>query len=187
MPAPIRFWGRVLSLRPRLIVSKFEGTTEAHCPGYILTLDGTLTEGMRAPEGKVFTVAIGPATMQNREIQVGDLLRGDAYPVPDELPDTPAELYKVGVLRTIAPSEGAPSNDPPRTDVPLTPEHVAQAPRRALALDSLENACQDCSYGVIACVVRLSDPRSYRHGTWQRVPACLGPINCPHFRPREMG
>jgi len=188
MPAPIRFWGRVLSLRPRLIVSKFEGTTEAHCPGYILTLDGTLTEGMATPIGQVFTVAIGPATLQNREIQVGDLLRGDAYPVPEALPDTPAQLYKVGVLRVIAPAESAPPADPPRTDPALNPEQTAQAPRRALAPACLEmGVCGECVYGVVACVVRLTDPRSYRQGSWMQVPACLGPADCPHFRPRESG
>lgn len=188
MPGPIRFWGRVTSLRPRLILSKFEGQTEASCPGYVLTLEGTLTEGTSAPVAKRFTLAVGPATLVKRAIQVGDLLRGDAHPVPEGLPDTPAELYKVGVLRTIAPADGPPHAEPPRTDPPLAPEAVVVAPRRALAAASLlspEGACHGCPYGVLACVVRLTDPRSYRSGRWQQVPACLGPAECPHFVPRE--
>ena len=188
MSAPIRFWGRVISLHPRLVLTKFEGTTEASCPGYILTLEGTLTEGMGAPVHKRFTVAIGPATMQNREVAWGDLLRGDAHPVPEGLPDTPAELYKVGVLRQIARTDVALSPDPPRTDAPLAPEAVEKASRRALALPCLlseQGSCQDCSYAVLACVVRLTDPRNYRTGRWTQVPACLGPDDCPHFLPRE--
>ena len=188
MAAPIRFWGRVMSLRPRLILTKFEGETQAHCPGYVLTLEGTLTEGMSTPVGKVFTVAIGPATMLSREIRIGDLLRGDAHPVPEELPDTPADLYRVGVLRTIAPAETVPTPDPPRTDPPLSPEDAAKVPRRALAIKCLlseQGSCQACGYGVLVCVVRLTDPRHYRSGHWQQVPACLGPQDCPHFLPRE--
>jgi hypothetical protein len=188
MSAPIRFWGRVVSLRPRLVLTKFEGTTEASCPGYILTLEGTTTEGTALPVGRTFTVAIGPATMQNREIALGDLLRGDAYPVPDELPDTPAELYKVGVLRLIARTETEITLDPPRTDAPLAPDAVEKAPRRALAIKCLlseRGSCRDCSHAVLACVVRLTDPRSYRTGRWTQVPACLGPESCPHFLPRE--
>ena len=188
MAAPIRFWGRVTSLRPRLILTKFEGVTEASCPGYILTLEGTLTEGMKAPVGKVFTVAVGPATMHNRGFKVGDLLRGEAHPVPEGLPDTPAELYKVGVLRTIAPAETLPTPDPPRTDPPLSPEAVMTTPRHALAVSCLlseQGSCRSCSHGVLVCVVRLTDPRNYRNGRWQQVPACIGPADCPHFLPRE--
>lgn len=188
MPAPIRFWGRVLSLRPRLILTKFEGETEASCPGYILTLTGSLTEGLQAPVSQTFTVALGPATLKKREIGVGDLLRGDAHPVPEGLRDTPADLYKVGVLRTIAPAETAPPPDPPRTDPLLTPEATLTTARRALAPESLlseQGSCRHCGYGVLVCVVRLTDPRNYRSGQWQQVPACLGPKDCPHFLPRE--
>ena len=188
MSAPIRFWGRVVSLRPRLVLTKFEGSTEASCPGYILTLEGTLTEGSAPPVGSTFTVAIGPATMQNREIALGDLLRGDAHPVPDGLPDVPAQLYKVGVLRLIARTETEIPLDPPRTDSPLSPDEVEKAPRRALAIKCLlseRGGCRDCSHAVLACVVRLTDPRNYRTGRWSQVPACLGPESCPHFLPRE--
>ncbi|WP_309716066.1 hypothetical protein [Armatimonas sp.] len=188
MSAPIRFWGRVISLRPRLVLTKFEETTEASCPGYILTLEGTTTEGAEPPVGKTFTVAIGPATMQNREIALGDLLRGDAHYVPEGLPDTPAELYKVGVLRLIARTETPITPDPPRTDPPLSPDAVEKAPRRALAIKCLlseKGSCRDCSHAVLACVVRLTDPRNYRTGRWTQVPACLGPEDCRYFIPRE--
>ena len=189
MPAPIRFWGRVLSLRPRLVLTKFEGQTEVSCPGYILTIEGTLTEGSTAPVSSVFTVAIGPATLQKRELARGDLLRGEAHRVPEGLPDVPAELYKVGVLRQIARSDVALLSEPPCTDPLLTPEEVVTAPRRALSQEALlatgTGPCARCVYGVLACVVRLTDPRNYRSGRWSQVPACLGPESCPHFMPRE--
>lgn len=183
MPGPIRFWGTVRAVRPRLVLSKFEGETAAKCPGYIATLEGTTTAGADAPAPGVFTVAVGPATMQERQIRVGDLLRGDAHPVPDSTPDVPAEYYRVGVLRTIARAQTPPAPDPPRTDPPLTPEAVERAARRPLAPPHLgpSGPCGRCPYGLVVCTVLLQDPRD-RRGEWHRVPACLGPADCPHYR-----
>jgi hypothetical protein len=180
-----RFWGHVAALRPRLVLTKFEEETTAHCPGYIATIAGNLGPEGETPQPAVFTVALGPALQQKRAVRVGDLLRGDAMPVPETLDDTPAQLYKVGVLRTISRSDPPPP-DPPRTDSPLAPEAVLTAPRRPLDPHHLDTdgPCARCPYAVIACVVRLSDPRDYRRGAWRRIPACLGPETCPHFAPR---
>jgi hypothetical protein len=193
MASPIRFWGMVLAVKPRLVLTKFEGETSAHSAGYIALLDGTLAEsdGGRPLPGQ-FTVALGPATQERRAVSVGDLLRGDGYAVPDGHPDTPADLYRVGTLRTIArqgePGGGTPrASDPPRTDPPLSHREAEQAPRRALHATHLdeEGPCRACSYGVIVPVVRLSDPRDYRNGRWAQVPACLGPVDCRHYLPPD--
>ena len=192
----VRFWGTVLAVKPRLTLTKFEGTTTAKSAGYLLVMDGSRAEdsgpeGVRpakALEGR-FTIALGPATMVRREIGVGDLLRGDAHIVPDGNPDTPADLYRVGVLRILARA-GDPGTppialpDPPRTDSPLSPEAAeTTAPRRALNADNLHDdlLCALCPYGVIVPIVRITDPRDYRNGHWRQVPACLGPEDCPHF------
>jgi hypothetical protein len=187
MPGPIRFWGTVLSARPRLVLTKFEENTEASCPGYIATIDGTWTEGTSTPMGKTFTVAIGVNVFQNRAITAGDLVRGDAHPVPTELPDTPADLYKVGTLHVIQHGYAPLEANPPCTDAPLLPDAVVTAKRRPLAVFLLATRypCHHCSHGVLACVVRVSDPRDYRRGSWMQVPACLGPEDCLHFQPRD--
>ena len=192
MENAVRFWGAVVAVKTRLTLTKFEGVTTAKSAGYLLVIEGSHTPehspaGTRPTEGR-FTVALGPATMTRREIGVGDLLRGDAHPVPEGNPDTPADLYRVGVLRVLARA-GDPGTppislpDPPRTDNPLTPELAESAPRRALLPANLapDGPCAPCPYGIIVPIVRLTDPRDYRNGLWRNVPACLGPDDCPHF------
>lgn len=189
----IRFWGLTLAVKPRLVLTKFEDQTTAHSAGYIALLDGTRTaaDGSGPHVTGPFTVALGPAMRERRSVSPGDLLRGDAYPVPDNHPDTPADLYRVGTLRTIAqagqPGGGpVPETDPPRTDPPPSVPETESAPRRALRPASLSEGgpCHLCPYGVVVAIVRLTDPRDYRSGRWKQVPACLGPEDCPHFIPR---
>jgi hypothetical protein len=188
----IRFWGTVVAVKPRLTLAKFAGETTAHCEGYVAHLDGTVTEGEGAPAARRYAVSFGAATFQNQKIAVGDLLRGEAHPVPAGTEDVPADFYRVGVLRTIARAtdnagaRGLPT-DPPRSDPPLSPEDATVAPRRALRPENLveDGPCLPCGYGVVVPVVRLSDPRDYRGGVWSHVPACLGPEDCPHFAPRD--
>ena len=194
MTAPVRFWGMVQSVKPRLILTKFDGETHAKCAGHLIVLNGTQSRDNAQAEGSLFVIALGPAMRERRQVSVGDLLRGDAHPVPAESQDTPADLYRVGVLRTIA-RQGEPGGgtsvppDPPRTDAPLSPEASEAAPRRALRPENLEETgpCYVCPYGVVVPVVRLSDPRDYRTGNWSQVPACLGPIDCPHFVGLQQG
>jgi hypothetical protein len=177
----VRFWGKALSVRPRLIVTWVDDERSVTCPGYIAAIGGTL-DGVAVP----FTVAIGPATYEKRPFQTGALVRGEALRVPEGgLPDVPADLYRVTVLRLIAPGPEA-SPDPPRTDAPLSADAVPTAPRRALAPQNVRTGgpCRACPHAVLACVVRLTDPRQPpRSGKWTRLPACLGPEDCPHFAP----
>ena len=186
MSAPIRFWGYVKAIRPRVIVTWFEEERTVTCPGYLLTIEGTLSEDNGPAVSQTFTVALGPATTEKRHVGARDLLRGEAHPVPENTPDVPADLYKVGILRTIAPGKPPENLDPPRTDAPLAAEAVPSAPRRALAAENVNatGPCHSCPHAVLACVVRLSDPRQpARSAPWKRVPACLGPTDCPHYSP----
>jgi hypothetical protein len=188
MSETVRFWGTVMAVRPRLTLTKFEGETTAKCSGVIVAIEGQWTAEGEKPRACRFSVALGTATQEKRGVAVGDLLRGEAHPVPEEAHDTPADLYRVGVLRTIARAgdSGAgtvPQLDPPRTDPPLTPAQAESASRRALHPENIEadGPCANCPYAATVCVVRLTDPRDYRTGQWRRVPACLGPIDCPYY------
>jgi len=191
----IRTWGVVIAVKPRLVLTKFEGETAAKCHGHLLTLEGTQqAESAPRPSAGRFTMAIGPATQEQRQIRPGDLLRGEAHPVPESTPDTPADLYRVGILRIVAragdPGAAAPlPPDPPRTDSPLTTAQAEAAPRRPLHPGNLQDggACTSCPYGTPVPVVRLNDPRDYRSGRWSLVPACLGPEDCPYYVPRPGG
>jgi hypothetical protein len=184
----VRFWGTVVAVRPRLTLAKFEGETTARCEGHLYVVEGTRTVGSERPVPGGYVVAVGPATQERRAVRPGDLLRGDARPVPEGHPDTPADLYRVGTFHVLARAgdPGASASrepDPPRTDPPLTPPRAEAAPRRPLDPANLsdEGPCRPCPYGTIVAVVRLSDPRDWRRGEWRQVPACLGPADCPYY------
>jgi hypothetical protein len=193
MASPVRFWGTVVAVKPRLVLTKVGGQTSAKCQGHLLVLEGTRTEDGGRPVPGRFTIALGPATQERRAVAPGDLLRGDAHPVPEGVPDTPADLYRVGTLRVVARAGDpgtpppAPAPDPPRTDPPLTSDAAEAAPRRPLAPANLDDdeRCAPCPYGVVVPVVRLIDPRDWRSrtGNWSHVPACLGPRDCPYYEP----
>lgn len=188
MTGKIRFWGKVLAVRPRLILTKFDGETTPKPMGHILLMEGTRTIDNNPPVPGKFTVAIGPATLLEKNLSVGDLLRGDAHHLTPEVQDIRADLYRVGVLRVIARAgdmvSGATNHvDSPRTDPPLTSEAIEAASRRVLNEEQLAEggSCQTCPYGTKVAVVRLSDPRNFRNGQWSYIPACLGPQDCPHY------
>jgi hypothetical protein len=192
MSSPVRFWGTVVAVRPRLTLAIFEDERTPKCGGHLLLLEGTRTVAGGRPEAGRFVVALGPATQERRAVAAGDLLRGDAHPVPEGNDDTPADLYRVGafhVLARAADNAAAAAvlpDDPPRADPPLTPAQAEAAPRRSLAPDNLlaeGGPCAPCPYGTVVAVVRLTDPRDWRSGRWARVPACLGPRDCPHYAP----
>jgi hypothetical protein len=188
MSSTVRFWGRIIGIRPRVTLTKFAGETTARSAGHLLLIEGTRSTGEDKPVSGRYTVAIGPAILSQKGIAVGDLLRGDAHTIPEETPDVRADLYRVGVLRVIArvgqPGAGTiPMSDPPRTDPPLSAKDSETAPRRPLKPENLQEngTCHRCPYGTIIPVVRLTDPRNVKNGQWTYVPACLGPSSCPHY------
>ncbi len=185
----VRFWGRIQVIRPRLVLTKFGGETTAKSFGHLLMIEGTRTSTTNEILSGCYSVAIGPATLVEKRLQVGDLVRGDAQVVPETTFDLQADLYRVGVFRVIARAgdSGAatvPVVDPPRTDAPLPSDAAETASRRALVPTHLDRdgPCYPCPYGAMVAVVRVTDPRHYRNGAWSHVPACLGPLNCPHYQ-----
>ncbi len=185
--ATTRFWGTVTSVRARLTLAKFESETYPTSDGHYLVITGTQTTGANPTESGTVTVAIGPKSQEEKCFAVGDLVRGDAEPVPETNRDVCADLYRARTVHLLARAKDrgkVPVTDPPRTDVPLTPEAATLASRRILDPVNLAvgGVCEPCPYGTTVAVVRLSDPRDMRRGIWSKVPACLGPIDCPYYK-----
>ena len=179
----VRFWGTVRTVRARLTLAKFESETYPTSDGNYLVVSGTVTAPNAAPVPRDVVVAVGPGTQEEKHLAQGDLVRGDAVPVPETSRDCFAELYRVRVLHVVARGQAL-GGDPPRTDPALSVQAAVAAPRRVLepAYLSAGGACEYCPYGTEVAVVRLSDPRDLKRGIWSRVTACLGPADCPHYR-----
>ncbi|MBC7806906.1 MAG: hypothetical protein H7145_12235 [Akkermansiaceae bacterium] len=185
--ATTRFWGTVTSVRARLTLAKFESETHPTSDGHYLRISGTRTSGANPPEPGTFLVAVGPKAHEEKRFAVGDLVRGDGDPVPETNRDVCADLYRARTVHVLARAKDQNMlrpPDPPRTDAPLTPEAATKAARRLLDPANLDQSgfCEPCPYGTMVAVVRLSDPRDLRRGIWSKVPACLGPADCPHYR-----
>ena len=185
--ATTRFWGTVTAVRVRLTLAKFESETYPTSDGHYLVVQGTRTVGANPAETGRFTVAIGPKAQEEKRFAVGDLVRGDGEPVPETNRDVCADLYRARTIHLLARAKDQGTTrpvDPPRTDPPLTPEPATKVQRRVLNPANLEpgGACESCPYGTMVAVVRLADPRDMRRGIWSKVPACLGPTECPWYK-----
>lgn len=157
------------------------------CDGHYLVVAGTLTvDAANPPVPATFTVAIGTKTQEGKRFAPGDLVRGNAEPVPETNRDVCAEWYRVRTVHVLARADDRSltrAPDPPRTDAPLSSQAVVHAARRVLNPANLQTngACETCPYGTTVAVVRLSDPRDLRRGIWSKAAACLGPADCPHY------
>lgn len=185
--ATTRFWGIVGSVRARLTLAKFESETYPTSDGHYLLVTGTRTVGANPPEPGTFLVAVGPKAQEEKRFGIGDLVRGDAEPVPETNRDVCADMYRARTVHVLARAKDRNAlrePDPPRTDAPLTPEAATLAPRRLLDPANLQvgGVCESCPYGTTVAVVRLSDPRDMRRGIWSKVAGCLGPVDCPHYQ-----
>ncbi len=184
--ASTRFWGTITAVRARLTLAVFEGERFPTCDGHYLSIVGTVTVGANVPEPATFTVAVGTKTHKEKRFAVGDLVRGNAEPVPETSRDCVADYYRARTVHLLARATDqnrVPPPDPPRTDPPLSAEDAIIAPRRLLAPAKLQagGSCATCPYGTIVAVVRLSDPRDLRRGIWSRMAGCLGPAGCPFY------
>lgn len=87
-PAKMTWSGRVISIQPRIHLTRsFDQRTHSY-QGYILEIQGTV-----GVDEQTFTVAIGKGAHDRQQFRVGDLIGGTSEPVRDSRTEV-AEYYK---------------------------------------------------------------------------------------------
>ncbi len=169
--------GRILSVQPRIRLTRSFSESSHSYLGYILRVDGevgTLT--------KEFLVGIGKAAQAKHEFQAGDIVRGECLPVADSRIE-PAEYYKASKLKVLDRCNHKLLAPPPWLGIPMNLESYRQRGHRRLNARTYANKCSHCIWGCRMTVEMIIDQwrpqkRRYRIETF-----CYGPKSCAFYKP----
>jgi hypothetical protein len=174
--AKLDWEGTLLSIQPRIRLTRsFDQRSHSYL-GYVLRVRGTL-----ADEARDFVVALGQGAQQKHQLRAGDRVSGKAEHVVDTRAET-ADLYKVSGLEVIAREGGATPDPPPFLGVAPALEVYRGRGHRRLAAKTYATKCSTCIWGCEMAVEMIVDHwkpsmRRYRTETF-----CYGPKSCPLYK-----
>ena len=170
------FTGTIISIQPRIRLTRsFDEASHTYL-GYAITLEGEIDN-----QHTTFSIGIGKAAHAKHEFKVNDIISGECVLVPD--PDMePVEYYKVSKLKVISTGEQG-SNSSPWELVPPELEVYRERGHRRLAARTYDTKCSSCMWGArmpVEIIVDNWNPRGkkkYRFETF-----CYGPLNCKLYK-----
>ena len=133
------FKGTIISIQPRIRLTRsFDEASHTYL-GYAITLEGEIDN-----INTTFSVGIGKAAHAKHQFKVNDVIFGECVPVPD--PDTePTEYYKVSKLKLITRSTTTGSTSSPWERVPPELEVYRERGHRRLAAKTYDTKCTSLS------------------------------------------
>ena len=169
--------GRVISIQPRIRLTRSFDERSHSDVGYGLRLDGTIGE-----RGGEFLVGIGVAAQAQHRFRADDLVSGESLPVADPRTEC-VEFYRTTQLAVVARGAEHATAPPPWLGVP--PELSGYRARGHRRLDSrtYEAKCCACIWGCRMPVELIVDPwkpweKRHRFETF-----CYGPKSCAVYHP----
>ena len=171
------FTGKIISIQPRIRLTRsFDEASHSYL-GYAITLDGEIND-----QNTTFAIGIGKAAHGKHQFKVNDVISGECVPVPDpEL--EPTQYYKVSKLKLITRSTTIINNSEPWELVPPELEVYRERGHRRLAARTYETKCSTCMWGCrmpVEIIIDNWNPRGkkkYRYETF-----CYGPLNCKLYK-----
>ena len=160
------FTGTIISIQPRIRLTRsFDEASHTYL-GYAITLEGELDNTNTS-----FSVSIGKAAHAKHQFKVNDVISGECVPVPD--PGTePTEYYKVSKLKLITRSTTIINTSSPWELVPPELEVYRERGHRRLAARTYDTKCSSCMWGARMSVEIIIDNwnlrgrRKYRFETF---------------------
>jgi hypothetical protein len=170
------FKGRIISIQPRIRLTRsFDEASHTYL-GYAITLDGEIDD-----QNTTFSIGIGKAAHAKYQFKVNNVISGECVPVQD--PDTePTEYYKVSKLKVI--SQGTITNtSSPWELVPPELEVYRERGHRRLAARTYDTKCSSCMWGArmpVEIIVDNWNPRGRRKYRFETF--CYGPLSCKLYK-----
>ena len=132
------FTGTIISIQPRIRLTRpFDEASHTYL-GYAITLEGELDY-----TNTTFSIGIGKAAHAKHQFKVNDVIFGECVPVPD--PDMePVEYYKVSKLKLISPGTTG-STSSPWELVPPELKIYRERGHRRLAARTYDTKCKKTS------------------------------------------
>ncbi|MFQ5599619.1 MAG: hypothetical protein ACE5G2_03605 [Candidatus Krumholzibacteriia bacterium] len=175
MDAKVEWDGQLLSVQPRIRLTRsFDQRSHSYL-GYVLRVQGSI-----GAESREFTVAIGKAALERHAFRAGDVVLGESLHVADPTLET-AELYKTSGLKVIARG-GEPGHDPPPFGgVPPALEVYRERGHRRLAARTYAARCTGCIWGCAMAVEMIVDHWNPSVKRYRTETFCYGPKSCPLY------
>lgn len=170
------FTGKIISIQPRIRLTRsFDEASHTYL-GYAITLEGELDN-----INTTFSIGIGKAAHAKHQFKVNDTISGECVPVPD--PDLePTEYYKVSKLKLITRSTTISNTSSPWEVVPPELDVYRERGHRRLAARTYDTKCSSCMWGArmpVEIIVDNWNPsrKKYRFETF-----CYGPLSCKLYK-----
>ena len=168
--------GVVLSVQPRIRLSRSFDQRSHCCLGYVLRLRSTA--GMATRE---FVVGITEEAQEEHQIRVGDVVASQERPVADPWPEMP-ELFEANELE-VSGERGEPAEKPPPfLGVPPALEVYEERGYRRLDPRTYAGTCTACLWGCKMAVEMIIDQWNPSKRRYRTETFCFGPKSCPRYK-----
>jgi hypothetical protein len=164
--------GQVVSVQPRIVLTRsFDERSHSYL-GYVIRLDGRIRT-----QDREFSIAIGKAAQEKHQFRMSDAVSGVGEPVANHQIEV-AEFYKISKLRVLNRMMNEPPRQPPWLGTPPDLQKYRARGHRRLNASTYETKCQACIWGCRMPVDIIVDHwkpevRRYRFETF-----CYGPKSC---------
>ena len=141
MDTKLTFKGTIISIQPRIRLTRsFDEASHTYL-GYAITLEGEINN-----QHTTFSISIGKAAHAKHQFKVNDVISGECIPVPDpelELVD----YYKISKLKLITQSTTIINSSSLWELLPPELEVYRERGHRRLAARTYDTKCSSCMWG----------------------------------------
>lgn len=172
----ISWSGRIISVQPRIRLSRSFDEWQHNYLGYVLRLDGKLDE-----KAETFLIGVGKGAHAKHQFVIGMELSGVSMPVNDPRLET-AGFYKTSQIKTLSVPKTDSASVPPFGGVPPELETYRGRGHRRLSMRTYDAKCLTCIWGCrmpVEIIIDKWDPsiKKYRFETF-----CYGPKSCSCYQ-----
>lgn len=176
MDTKVAWHGRVVSVQPRIRLTRSFDERQHSYLGYVLCLEGTV-----GGEPREFSVAVGRGGHAKHRFRAGDEVSGQAVPVADPKGET-AEFFKASVIRVASRGPEEVPQGPPFLGVPPPLETYRERGHRRLDPRTYASGCRNCLWGCEMPVDIVVDHWKPWNRKYRREMFCYGPKDCSLYR-----
>jgi hypothetical protein len=171
----VRWQGAVLSVQPRIRLTRsFDERSHTYL-GYVLHVRGSVGDEERA-----CVVAVGKGAHDKHGFRAGDVASGEARPIADPRTEI-AELYKASKLK-VSRGEGSEEAPPPWHGTPPPLALYRERGHRRLAKKTYESKCATCIWGAKMAVEMIIDHWNPSQVRYRTETFCYGPLSCSFYK-----
>ena len=172
----IHWHGVLTSVQPRIRLDRsFDQRSHTYL-GYALRVRGSA-----GSEAREFLVGVGEGTHAKHQLQMGDIISGEALPVADPRLET-VEFYRVSSLKVTVGEVQEEIPPPPWHGVPPPLSVYRERSHRRLATRTYEEKCTTCMWGCHMPVEMIIDQWNPSNRRYRTETFCYGPRSCPLYR-----